>query len=113
MSQTAVKLNVKATLIYNFGKFDYCYKPLCPKGEKMLAMVIAQSQKIDSKRKNFSKTDILKAINFTKAGNIALEFIVTEYTGPTALPAQPVLNQPISFVEAVVTPPTVDLGFLG
>lgn len=108
-----VELPVKATLIYNFGKFDYCYKPLDEKGEKMLAMVIACSTKPTSTRKNFSKADVLNAIKLTKPNNISLEFIVKEVNAPTALPATPELNKPISFVEAVVAPTNVDLGFLG
>jgi len=113
MSKLAtVELPVKATLIMNFGKFDYCYKPLDAKGINMLKMVIACSTKPDSKRQNYSKSDIQNAIKLTHDKGIALEFIVKEVNGPTALPKTPELNKPISFNTPTTTRQDLDLGFL-
>lgn len=106
------QLPVKATLIYNFGKFDYCYKPMDEKGEKMLAMVIAMSNKPESKRKNFSKPDVLKAIQIATQNKLSIEFIITEVNQPE-VPTKPVVGQPISFNKAMPVAVECDLGFLG
>jgi len=111
-SNAAIKLPVKATLVMNFGKFDYVYKPLDERGIKMLQTVIAMSTKPDSKRQNFSKADVLKAINITSQSNISIEFIVQEINSPE-VPSKPVLNQPIAFNTALPSIVNADLGFLG
>lgn len=109
---TAIQLPVKATLIYNFGKFDYCYKPMDAKGENMLKLVIAQSTKPESKRQNFSKPDILKAMTIAKQGKINIEFIITEVNQPE-VPTKPEVGKPIQFNKAMPVHVDADLGFLG
>ena len=107
-----IKLPVKATLVMNFGKFDYVYKPLEEKGIKMLAMVIAMSTKPESKRQNFSRADLIKAIDITSQNSIALEFTVTELNSPE-VPTKPVLGQAVTFNKAMPVAIAADLGFLG
>ena len=107
----STKLNVKATMIYNFGKFDYVYKPLCPKGEAMLKLVIAQSTKPESKRQNLSKTDVKKAIEIASQLNKSIEFIITEVNQPE-VPTKPELGQPIKFNCAMPVATNTDLSFL-
>ena len=106
-----VQLPVKATLVMNFGKFDYVYKPLDEKGVSTLKMVIAMSGK-DSKRQNFSKTDIKAAQKITSANGIELEFVAMEVNSPDSLPTPPVVGQPISFDTAPMPVKELDLGFL-
>lgn len=107
----SIKLNVKATMIYNFGKFDYVYKPLCPKGEAMLKLVIAKSNKQDSKRQNLSKADCKKAIELASSLNKQIEFIITEVNQPE-VPSKPELGSAIEFNCAMPKASATDLGFL-
>ena len=91
-----VTIEVQAVEIASFGKADYCYKPMCPKGVKLVSLGIALSSKPESKRTTFSLPMMQNITREALRGDTAIDFKVTDIkplirVKPLALGSNPVL----------------------
>ena len=110
--QVRTKVNLIAIEVSNFGKAEWCFKPTCETGEKLLQVAISRSRKPDSKRTSFSEAMLKDIDQFLASCGKPCSFPVVEVKNLPIARAMKVGDNALATPQAASEVKDYDLSFL-